>query len=58
MNDRKDTARKLRALAELIENPEAQADLAEAAAHEAKRRLRDGAQRLLDRFFNDTKPKR
>lgn len=59
MSDPKKTANTLRQLAALIENPEAQADLAERAAFAARRRLRDGAQKLLDKFFNETpiKPK-
>lgn len=60
MSDPKKTAQTLRALAALIENPHAQADLAERAAIEARQRLRAGAQKLLDRWFNDnnTKPKK
>lgn len=54
MSDPKKTARKLRQLADLIENPEAQADFAEQAALMTRRKLRDGAQRILDRFFNET----
>lgn len=54
MGDPKKLAETLRSLAALIENPSAQADMAEHAAHEAKRRLRDGARKLLDRWLNDT----
>ncbi len=51
MSDPQRTARTLRALADLVENPEAQAELAERAAAEAKQQLRNGLQGLLDRWM-------
>ena len=49
--DPKRTANTLRQLANLIENPEAQADLAERAAELARDKLRSGLQGLLDQWM-------
>jgi hypothetical protein len=51
MKDPQRTARTLRAIADIVENPEAQAELAERVVAEGQQQLRAGLQTLLDRWM-------
>ena len=52
MKDPQRTARALRAIAALIENPQAQAELAEQAIEAARARMVRGLQEAIDKFKN------